>query len=334
MLRGGVCYYKYNEVHRMKKRSKLYAFILSVALLGGLAVVASQNQNIYKGVIYANEDEDCSVFYNDSRYTSLYEINNALVGGTTGVAYQTWGTVAGSYLTSSAAKYLYVQSTDKNGNVGCTNIYNVSASYAVGNVLKISGTPVMYRGMPEFVTPTIEVLYASTSYPITAQETNSDFWKNATDTTSTQFQYAYKLGPKKVNLSNVTVTYSSSGNGVATFSDTTTVPLYWGSQSNTTEIDTLMTKVNGATGSITGYVTTFVNGTTAKMQLRLREEEDISVSGNLAITQSNFSWYGTSFYNTGNYGRGTLGALSFDYYRAIKPTGSELMTLLAYQNGE
>ncbi len=103
----------------------------------------------------ANRDKaanmDCSYYFDNSEYRSIYDLNaSRLNGGTDIENATTWGTVTCSYYNNSNYSQ-FIQSTDKNGQVSATCLYNVGQDniYPVGTVVSVTGTMTLYKHVAE-----------------------------------------------------------------------------------------------------------------------------------------------------------------------------------------
>lgn len=272
---------------------------------------------------------DCSYYYNN--FDSIYEINLDLKNRTsTEGTYKTWGTVTAQWVNNSKTN-TYIQSRDANGHDAAILLYDCNtpeSTYPVGSVIEIEVNKedvTLYNNLPEITAlNTIEKAYDSNPTVVALPITTSN-WVNTTDSTSEEFQTFYSYGPRRVVLSNVTVT-SVSNNGAQVClnpgeDEEVTVTLYYGGQGSlTTSINSEINYVyqNNLKATIYGYVNAYRSN---YVQVLLRSVEDIQYvepteERTLTFNSNNVSSI-SSKYSTGNYGDFTLNTIGFEYYRAV-----------------
>lgn len=233
-----------------------------------------------------------------------------------------------------------------------------------GNVITITGTPILYNNLPEFDTPlssSITIDYATNKYPVQSFEMSSYFWQKKTDRYSTEFQYAQSMGARLITIKNVNLHYIGSGNyNYASFnSDATEVPLYYASLSNTSNINYFIQTwdygYSEQSFDVTGILHCLINSSgSVKMQFLLRDindmvaadegggegsssSEESSSSGDTSSETSNYSliiddsnFSSSNSYTTGNYGSTYASYYGFEYYRTVKNYDGTFITLLPY----
>ncbi len=285
----------------------------------------------------ATQVTDCD-FYFDSQngYTSLYDINQDLYFGSSVPSYKTWGTVTKTFIDSSSNFNFYIQSSDASHRISGILIYQSSRTDIIeGNVVTVSGTPVLYNNLPEFINPSITIDYATNSSPVITLETTSAFWNNGTNRYSDEFITAQAMGARKLKIVNQTINYLSVGNAEVMIDGLIAVPLYFGYLQNTVSIGNKINMLSGTAVTVTGYLHCYINSSgTVKMQLLIRDEDDITgdISSDYEFVLNEFSGYNIGSYATGNYGSSNVQSISFEHYRAVR-TDYQLMTLLPYVNG-
>ncbi|MFA6781207.1 MAG: hypothetical protein WCR77_03315, partial [Bacilli bacterium] len=296
-------------------------------LLGGVLVVAAFTINHFydyekqKVLGAENEIVDCDYYFDENNgYTSIYEIVDLLNTSSISDSYKTWGTVSKYYVDSSNYKNFYMQSTDQNGNVAGIMIYRSSISVAEGSVLTVEGYPTLYNNLPEFNTPTsIAIDYGANSSPVTTRVTNETFWQNATNRSSSEFLYAQSLGTIEISIQDVELSYAYSGNAIVTIG-TTDIPLYYSYLNETSNIDSVISSLDGYMVDIIGYLNCFDNGYDAKMQILIRSSSDIIAEGiEYSLTLNTYNYINIGSYSTGNYQQVSLSGYYLEHYRAIRP---------------
>ena len=323
----------------MNKRNKIFLYNL---LLGGVLVVAAFTINHFydyekqKVLGAENEIVDCDYYFDENNgYTSIYEIVDLLNTSSISDSYKTWGTVSKYYVDSSNYKNFYMQSTDQNGNVAGIMIYRSSISVAEGSVLTVEGYPTLYNNLPEFNTPTsIAIDYGANSSPVTTRVTNETFWQNATNRSSSEFLYAQSLGTIEISIQDVELSYAYSGNAIVTIG-TTDIPLYYSYLNETSNIDSVISSLDGYMVDIIGYLNCFDNGYDAKMQILIRSSSDIIAEGiEYSLTLNTYNYINIGSYSTGNYQQVSLSGYYLEHYRAIRPINyeAEFIVLLPYVN--
>lgn len=312
-----------------KKRIKklLVVASLNLFLIGGYLLNKTRVDNFNPR---ANNPLDCADYFLESNnYSSIYEINQDLISGTVSGEYKTWGTVTNTFSNTGGNFNFYIQSTNQFHRTSGIHIYQSSRSdIQVGNVVTISGPVVYYNHLPEFVNPTIVVDQANNPYPVEPYITTAAFWRNGNNAGSNEFKNAETMGSRQLQINQGLLTYISSGNATITLDDVT-IPLYFNSLTNTSLINSKAMSLDGQIVNVTGHLHCFISGTTSKMQLLIRDPNEIKgtqvVSANLTLSSASGINVGT--YSTGNYGRAPSGAYQYEYYRAIQSSGN-LMTLI------
>jgi hypothetical protein len=331
--------------------NKKNVFILAAAIslgIGALAMITVNPQltKYNESPLKADDPVDCSRYLDERNgYTSIFDIVANLNSGVS-QSYKTWGTVTKVFSnTNGTNKQYYIQSTDKNGKVAGILIYNSPVSVVEGNVITITGTPILYNNMPEFNAPSeedITIDYSENNYAVETYETDYTFWKNGADETSTEFKQAEAMGTRKVSINDVILnSVSTSSANVSFYGTSVSLTLYYSSVQNTSAINTYLTSIKGQTIDVVGILNCYLNSGNAAMQLLVRDVEDITTNGEsggeetdyttLTIDETNYSF--NSQYNTGNYGKNTVSGFSFQYYRAITGSNDNFVKLIPNLKG-
>ena len=289
---------------------------------------------------------DCSYYYNN--FDSIYEINLDLKNRTsTEGTYKTWGTVTAQWVNNSKTN-TYIQSRDANGHDAAILLYDCNtpeSSYPVGSVMEIEvnkADVTLYNNLPEITGyNTIEKAYDSNPTVVALPITTTN-WVNTTDSTSEEFQTFYSYGPRRVVLSNVSITSVSNSSANVCLNpgedEEVTVPLYYGSQNTlTNNIYSALNYVyqNNLKATIYGYLNAYMKSSSNYVQVLLRSTTDIvpietGEDKTLIFNSNNISSI-SSKYSTGNYGDFTLNTIGFEYYRAVGGNNS-YATLLSYSH--
>lgn len=312
-----------------KKQIKklLVVAALNLFVMGGFLVSHAKVDDLNPR---ANNPFDCADYFAESNdYASIYEINQNLNAGNAMGTYKTWGTVTSTFTNSSGNFNFYIQSTDQYHRTSGIHIYQSGRNdIQIGNVVTISGSPVLYNNLPEFINPTIVVDQMSNPYPVEPYLTTSSFWRNGNNANSTEFKNAETMGSRQLQINQGRINYVSTGNATITLDDVT-IPLYFNSVTNTSVITSKVSNLNGQIVNVTGHLHCFISGTTAKMQLLIRDPNEITgtevISANLTLSSTNGVSIGS--YSTGNYGHDLVDGYDYEFYRAIQSSGN-LMTLL------
>ena len=338
----------------MKKKYAVSVLSVFALTLGLMTLMSNVNFNKLKTFGNAYDEINCDYYFDPNNgYTSIYEIVENLNYGDTTSSYKTWGTVTRVFSGSSYSNpypNFYIQSTDKYHNVAGVLIYNCPVSVSIGNVITISGTPILYNNLPEFLNPSsgdITIDFLTNKSPVQPFETPSSFWQNGTDFNSSEFLNAASMGTRLVTIKNVNLYFVGYGNNnYALFdNDATMVPFYYPLLTNTNEIHdriyACQYELTHKSYNVTGVLQSFINAsqTSASLQLLIRDVNDIveSTSGgeggelddySLTIDSSNFS--SSNSYNTGNYGATSVSSYAFEYYRTVKSYDGSFITLLPY----
>lgn len=284
----------------------------------------------------ANFTYDCDFYFDqENGYTSLFEINNALYNGVTLETYKTWGTVTIVSRDSSNNFNFYIQSTDRNGDVGSMYVYQSNRSDIVtGNVLTITGVAELYNNLPEFIDPVIAVDLAVNDSPVTTLVTGASFWQNSTYPSSDEFLAAQLMGPRQVRINNVIISHVSSGNATILIEGTTLISVFYGNLSNTAAIASRISAISDSYIDIIGYVNAYRSNGTSRLQLLLRDTRDLIGGAEVENTlqMNSNTYYNVGSYSTGNYGQGSVDGIGFEHYRVTKPSG-QFLALLPYNSG-
>lgn len=261
-----------------KKTKLLIASILSIGLCASTVFIVGSNiTNLTFASRTKPDNLDCSYYFNNSEYQSIYDLNVSRVDGGVDIENATtWGTVTCSYYNNSYYSQ-FIQSTDKNGQVSATCLYNVGQDniYPVGTVVSVTGTMTLYNGMSEMTNCVITKDYDFNPYPVEPLEIYS--LPARTETNFTDIRY---MGTREVHLSNVSLgEISSSRQCNATFDNGNQVLLFFNSISEKTAINNKINSIrsNGTKANVTGYVTCYSNNNTGtpSLQVLIRHASDI-----------------------------------------------------------
>ena len=264
----------------MNKKTKLLMIsILSMGLCASMVFVFSDSVADLLSANKAKPDTlDCSYYFDNDEYTSLYDLNvSRLDGGSDLSNVTTWGTVTCSYYNNSNHSQI-IQSTDKYGNASATCLYNVGQAniYPVGTVVSVTGKMTLYNGMSEMTDCSITKDYDSNPSPVEALEI--DGLPTRTDPSFTDIRY---MGTRLVHLSNVSLgeVNTSSRQCTATLDNGNQVTLFYNSISEKTDINNKIINIrtNNSKANVTGYVTCYSNNNTGtpSLQVLLRHADEI-----------------------------------------------------------
>lgn len=262
----------------MKKKRLLIASFLSIGLSISAVFILSNNAI---DLTFANRSKpdslDCSYYFDNSEYTSIYDLNvSRLDSGSDLTNVTTWGTVTCSYYNNSNYSQ-FIQSTDKNGNVGATCLYNVGQDniYPVGTVVSVTGTMTLFNGMSEMTNCVITKDYDYNPSPVEPLEITSLPDKDDPDFTDIRY-----MGTREVHLSNVSLgEITSSRQCMATLSNGNQVLLFYNSISEKSAINNKINSIrtNDNKANVTGYVTCYSSNNTGtpSLQVLIRHASDI-----------------------------------------------------------
>lgn len=263
----------------MNKKSKLLlASLLSIGLCASTVFIFSSN---VAGLTFASRTKpanlDCSYYFNNSEYQSIYDLNvSKLDDGADIENATTWGTVTCSYYNNSTYSQ-FIQSTDKNGNISATCLYNVGQDniYPVGTMVSVTGTMTLFNGMSEMTNCVITKDYDFNPYPVEPLEIYS--LPTRTEPNFTDIRY---MGTREVHLSNVSLGEITSYRQCnATLDNSNQVLLFFNSISEKNAIINKINSIrsNGTKVNVTGYVTCYSNNNTGtpSLQVLIRHTSDI-----------------------------------------------------------
>lgn len=256
---------------------------------------------------------DCSYYFNpDNGYRSLYDLNSSRLSGGSNIAnVKTWGTVTCTYYNSkSTVVSQFIQSTDLDGNVGATCLYNINSSQAfpVGSVVSVTGTMTLYNGMSEMTGCSITKDYDSNPSPVTSYELTK------VPSTTSEIDETKRWGTREVTLTDVSITSLLTYNkeATATLANNDTITLFFNSISNQTAINDKMDSLNGKKASVKGYLQYYQPD--SKFEVLIRDPDNITapnleVESITATTTASFGYKGTvkvsDFTITASYSDGT-----------------------------
>lgn len=321
----------------MKKNKKIFALLTTVSLTLVLSIITLGVHKESKKFMlngYASDNVDCERYFNQEYgYTGLYEIIENLNSGVGNIGYKTWGTVTKAFLGSNDTKNFYIQSSDKHGRIAGVLVYNSSLELSEGNVITITGTPILYDNIPEFLNPSISDItfdYSINNSPVQTLVTNSSFWQNSADSFSSEFLNAQSMGARKVALNDVYLEYVSNSRARAYFNDGIIVSLYFASVKNTSAISSYLQSIDTQQVNITGILHSRIDSSgNAQMQVLIRDVSDVTLFGGgtsenkLTLNSTNTTIPGT--YATGNYGSTYLSGYEFEYYRTIRSSFVDIL---------
>ena len=210
-----------------KKAKLLIVSLLSISLCtGGFILLNNHSLDFLTAVMTKPEQLSCDYYFNSGEYTSLYELNyQRLENGADVTNSKTWGTVTCTYLYGSKNCQI-IQSTDRNGNVGATVLYNTGSTYSVGSVLTIkNGKATLYDGMSQITGCEIIEDYKSNPYEVIPLEI-TEALPSRDDTDYNYYRY---MGTRKVVLNNVTITNTSTNKARATLPNNDQIEVFYGS---------------------------------------------------------------------------------------------------------
>lgn len=265
----------------MNKKTKLLMIsMLSLGLCTSMVFVFGNNM---VDLVSANRDKpanmECSYYFNNSEYTSLYDLNASRIDGGTDISNMTtWGTVTCNYL------YLYkgtnyncsiIQSTDKYGNHGATVLYGIASTYDVGSVVSVTGTVTLYDGMSEMKNCTVTKDYDSNPSPVEPLELTEPLPENG----DSDYNYYRYMGTREVVIKNVRLSYSASNKSYVYFNDTDKIELFYGSNTKQSLISNVAQNLDNKYVNIHGYLNCYnyknLSTNTSVLQVILRSVDDI-----------------------------------------------------------
>ncbi|MBQ6921085.1 MAG: hypothetical protein IJQ72_04210 [Bacilli bacterium] len=263
-----------------KKTKLLIASILSIGLCASTVFIFSSNVVDLTFASRAKPDSlDCSYYFNNSEYQSIYDLNvSRLDGGTDIENVTTWGTVTDTfYNKAGSVAQQFIQSTDKNGNVGATCLYDINSAqvFPIGSVVSVTGTMTLYNGMSEMKECVVTKDYDSNPSPVESMKING--LPTRTDSDFTSYRY---MGTREVSLTNVSLgEITSSRQCYATLDNSKQVLLFFNSISEQTAINNKITSIrnNGSKADVKGYVTCYSSSNTGtpSLQILIRHASDI-----------------------------------------------------------
>lgn len=272
----------------MKNKKKILLLLTSASTIGVVLSVTAVSKSTFNHPVAAEipNSMNCNYFFDDTNgYTSIYELNQMFINNTfvSDAQYKTWGTITKSW-TYNSRVYANIQSTDKNGKVSATSLYdcisNVS-DYPIGSVVEVSlcgGNLSSFNGSP-LITPisqkpvSVSKLYGSNPDPVETWDINDYWWQS-----SNNFEEFCSYGVRQVRLKIVKITNQPMDNSaVATYAQSSLLIDYTNSENASTIQGTLnAAKMQNRYLDIVGYLYSYnVNGTTSK-RLFVRDWTDIS----------------------------------------------------------
>lgn len=266
-----------------KKKKLLIISMLSIGLCASLTFVFGEN---IANITFANkakpETLDCSYYFDNDNYKSLYDLNvSRLDSGSNVNNVTTWGTVTCNYQyqgKSSTYNCSLIQSTDKNGNVGATMLYGIgNTTYPVGSVLSVTGNMTLYDGMSEMQTFTSIVKdYDSNPFPVEPLELTGPL-PVSTDTAN--YNALRYMGTREVEIKNVRLSHSTSNKSYVYFNDTDKIEIFYGNNTLQSDINERATTLNGQNVNIHGYLNCYNYknnpSNNSNLQVILRSADDI-----------------------------------------------------------
>lgn len=272
----------------MKNRKKIVLLGLTSVLSASLLAV-TLFANFGDGLSFPKADVpySCEYYFDeDNGYTSLYELNKSKVdtGNNINNA-KTWGTVTCNYANSNGTQFTsIIQSTDKNGHVSSTSLYNIpnESCYVQGTMVTVTGTFKDYNGMSQMQNCTVTKDVNSNPYPpepylLTTTPTQSD---------PNYLDYRY-MGTRLVRIENVSLGDVGNSFTWATFQDNSRIKLYY---YNVNNINFIKSKLNDVkdegNANVEGYLVWYTNN--EEFQIYLRDPDDITLVGDGELTINNY----------------------------------------------
>lgn len=290
------------------KNKKALALVSSFVLVCGVAATIAGANILDLQTSAATEKGTCEYYFDESNgYKSLYELNKQrLDGGADLTSVKTWGTVTKTFYNNSSHSVAqqFIQSTDKNGNVGSTCLYGISSGqvYPEGSIVTVTGNMTLFNGMSEMKDFTVVPDKDVNPSPVEPLEINPLVF--SLPTTSDNFkEYRYQ-GTRQVYLPNITFgEVKSSRECTATFSDkTNTALLFFNSVEKKNDIITKINTIcnNNSSANVTGYLTIYDSnnsGTNPKFQVLIRDDADIvevqkKTLSSISVTPNKTFYYG------------------------------------------
>lgn len=263
-----------------KKTKLLIVSLLSIGLCASVVFIAGSNITNLTFASRAKPDSlDCSYYFNNSEYQSIYDLNvSRLESGADIENVTTWGTVTDTfYNKAGSVAQQFIQSTDKNGNVGATCLYGIDSAqvFPIGSVVSVTGTMTLYNGMSEMKECVVTKDYDSNPSPVESMKING--LPTRTDSDFTSYRY---MGTREVSLTNVSLgEITSSRQCYATLDNSKQVLLFFNSISEQTAINNKITSIrnNGSKADVKGYVTCYSSNNTGtpSLQVLIRHASDI-----------------------------------------------------------
>ena len=279
-------------------RKKTTAILLSITYLFAasscLMSIANTPSDVFK--IKATEHPtkmDCSYYYNPANgFTSIHDLNVGLINGSLNEEnYKTWGTVTKNwYSTNGTSTNTIIQSRCSDGSnsaILLSNLGTTDESYPAGTVVEVvapTSSIVLSSGTPKIISPaTVEKAYPLTNpYPVISYEIPAADWTYQTDYTSPTFMRYREQNLRKVQINDAYVTQlDNNGNATIRYGGID-VPVYFAylgsGSSDTHDIHDKLNNFLGApvTVDVTGFIGFFISGQNNKMQLLIRDADDIS----------------------------------------------------------
>lgn len=261
-----------------KKTKLLIVSILSIGLCASAVFIVGSNvTNLTFASIAKPDSLDCSYYFNDSKYTSIYDLNVSKLDSGVDQTNTTWGTVTCNY------QYYYqgnrncsiIESTDKYGRHASTVLYDIGTTYEVGSVLTVTGTMTLYDGMSEMKNCSITKDYDFNPSPVEPLELTGPLPIKGDD----EFNSCRYMGTKEVVINNVRLEYSSSNKSYAYFNDTDKIEIFYGSNTSQSLINTTAQGLNGKTINVHGYLNCYnyknLSTNSSTLQVILRSTDDL-----------------------------------------------------------
>ena len=285
-------------MNKNKKKIVLLSLtsLLSVSLLVITGLISFSHNGLFS--TKADVPYSCEYYFDeDNGYTSLYELNKSKVdtGNNINNA-KTWGTVTCNYANSNADVFTsIIQSTDKNGHVSSTTLYNIpqNSCYVPGTMVTVTGVFKDYNGMSQMQNCVVTRNVNSNPYPPvpylleTTPLTNSARYK----------EYRY-MGTRLVRIENVSLGNVGNQFTWATLPDNSQIKLYYSSISNISFIKNKLTEVkNNGNANVEGYLVYYTNN--SEFQIYLRDPDNITPNTSVYLSEISIGIAKTE-YNVGD----------------------------------
>lgn len=262
-----------------KKSILLLASLLSIGLYASTVfIVGISVTNLTFASRAKPNSLDCSYYFDNSEYTSIYDLNvSRLESGADIENVTTWGTVTCNY------QYYYqrnrncsiIESTDKYGRHASTVLYDIGTTYEVGSVLTVTGTMTLYDGMSEMKNCSITKDYDFNPSPVETLELTKPLPIKGDD----EFNSCRYMGTKEVVINNVRMAYSSNNKSYVYFNDTDKIEIFYGSNTSQSLINTTAQGLNGKTINVHGYLNCYnyknLSTNPSTLQVILRSTDDL-----------------------------------------------------------